>query len=252
MAEADLSGRVAIVTGSGRRNGRTIARRLAGAGAAVVVNARVSRGEADQVVREIVEAGGRAVACLADVSREDEVERLIATAVESFGGLDILVNNAALRAQEGLADISFARWREVTSIILDGAFLTTKHAAPHLRRSKAGRIVNITGITGHKGVPNRSHVIAAKSGLIGFTKAIALELAPEVTVNCVSPGRIEDEDDAAEELTKRAGRPTAAQIPLQRMGRTGDVAATVKFLCSDEASYITGQVIHVNGGAYMG
>ena len=94
--------------------------------------------------------------------------------------------------------------------------------------------------------------IAAKSGLIGFTKAIALELAPEVTVNCVSPGRIEDEDDAAEELTKRAGRPTAAQIPLQRMGRTGDVAATVKFLCSDEASYITGQVIHVNGGAYMG
>lgn len=251
MSEPELSGRVAIVTGSSRRNGRTIAHTLAAAGAAVVINARASAAEADQVVREIVDAGGRAVACLADVAREADVERLVATALESFGQLDILVNNAAIRAQQSLADMSFASWKEVTSIIMDGAFLCTKHAAPHLKRSLAGRIVNITGITGHRGAANRSHVIAAKSGLIGFTKAIALELAPDVTVNCVSPGRIEEEDDSAEDKAKRASRMPASQIPLQRIGRTRDVAASVKFLCSDDASYITGQAIHVNGGAYM-
>ena len=249
MNQPDLSGRVAIVTGSGRRNGRSIARTLASAGASVVINARSNAAEADAVVKEILGAGGKAVACLADISKEKDVERLVATAVDAFGGLDILVNNAALRAHEPFADISFARWREVNSIILDGAFLCAKYASPHLLRSKSGRIVNITGITSYKGAKNRAHVLAAKSGLIGLTKALALELAPAVTVNAVSPGRIEDPEDSAEEKGKRGL--SEDQIPMKRSGTTREVAAAVAFLCSENAGYVTGQVIHVNGGAFL-
>ena len=140
MNQPDLSGRVAIVTGSGRRNGRMIAKTLAAAGASVVINARSNANEADAVVKEIQSAGGKAVACLADVSKEKDVERLVATAVEKFGSLDILVNNAAIRAHEPFATISFERWREVSSIILDGAFLTAKYASPHLLRSTTKHI----------------------------------------------------------------------------------------------------------------
>jgi 3-oxoacyl-[acyl-carrier protein] reductase len=251
---SDLSGKVALVTGSSRRNGRAIARALASAGASVVINARTSAGEADLVVQEITLAGGRAVACMADIAQEQDAQRLIATALEAFGRLDILVNNAAIRAADPLAEMSFARWREVNGIILDGAFLCAKSAAPHLQRGGGGgggRIVNIGGISGHKGAVGRAHVVAAKAGLIGLTKALALELAPDVTVNCVSPGRIEDIDDSAADRTSRDIRLPSDLIPLQRSGTTQDVAAAVRFLCSEAAGYITGQVIHVNGGAYI-
>lgn len=248
---SDLSGKVAIVTGSSRRNGRAIARALAAAGAAVVINARRSAEEAEEVVREIVGAGGRAVACLADVSQEQDVERLVASALDAFGRLDILVNNAGIRAADPLSEISFARWREVNGIILDGAFLCSKIAAPHLKANKCGRIVNIGGISGHRGAKGRAHVVSAKSGLLGLTKALALELAPDVTVNCVSPGRIEDPEDSAEDKSGRDARLPASQIPMQRSGTPDDVAEAVRFICTDSASYITGQVIHVNGGVLM-
>lgn len=202
-------------------------------------------------MQEIVSTGGRAVACLADVAHEQDAQRLIATAVDAFGRLDILVNNAAVRAADPLPTLTYARWREVNAIILDGAFLCAQAAAPHLQKTGAGRIVNIGGISAHKGVNKRAHVVAAKAGLVGLTKALALELAPSVTVNCVAPGRIEDESDSAEERSSRSVRLPAEQIPLQRSGSTAEVAATVRFLCSDGAGYITGQVIHVNGGAYL-
>jgi 3-oxoacyl-[acyl-carrier protein] reductase len=251
LNSSDLSGKVALVTGSSRRNGRAIARTLAAAGASIVVNARSSAEEAESVASEIVAAGSRAVVCMGDVAKEQDVGRMIAKALEAFGRLDILVNNAAIRAADPLHEMSFARWREVNAIILDGAFLCAKAAAPHLRESGSGRIVNIGGISGHKGAVGRAHVVAAKAGLIGLTKALALDLAPDVTVNCVSPGRIEDEADGADERANRDARFPAGQIPLQRSGATQDVAAAVRFLCSGEASYITGQVIHVNGGAYL-
>ena len=251
MDRMDLCGKSAIVTGSSRRNGRAIARALAAAGTSVVVNAHRSRDEAEQVAAGIIADGGRAVVCMANVALEPDAERLVQTALSSFGRLDILVNNAAIRASDGLRTMSFTRWREVNSIILDGAFLCSRSAAAYLGRDGGGRIVNIGGISGHKGATGRAHVVAAKAGLLGLTKALALELSPNVTVNCVSPGRIEDADDSLEERSSRGSRLPSAQIPLQRSGTTEDVASAVRFLCSEAAGYITGQCIHVNGGAYL-
>src|SRR5712672_407566 len=188
----ELAGRVAIVTGAGRNIGRAIALALADAGAAVAVNGRANRAEVDAVVAEIESRGGRALAVMADVSDEAAVQRMAAAAAERLGRIDILVNNAAVRPEKPFESLSLADWRAVHSVILEGAFLTVKAALPHLKASGSGAIVNIGGMSAHTGAKHRAHVLAAKSGLIGFTKGLANDLAADgITANCVVPGLID-------------------------------------------------------------
>ena len=250
MEDKPLADQVAIVTGGVRRIGKATALALARAGAAVVINARSSRAEADQVAEEISAAGGRALVRLADVTDESAVARMAEAAVAAFGRIDILVNNAALRREKPFAEMDYAAWREILDVTLDGTFHCVKACLPALRQSKAGTIVNIGGLSAHTGAKNRAHVVTAKAGIIGFTRALAHDLADDgVTVNCVVPGLIgtprpKDKPEPAHHLTHQT-------ISGER-GRPEDVAATVRFLCSRGARYINGQAIHANGGAYLG
>ena len=244
----ELEGKAAIVTGAGRNIGRAIALSLGKAGAAIVVNARANAAEAGAVAAEIERAGGRAISFLADVADAAAVERMAAAALDAFGRIDFLINNAALRREKNLEDMSFAEWREVTGVILDGAFNCVKACLPALKRSGSGAIVNIGGMSGHTGSQRRAHVVTAKAGLAGFTRALAHDLAPfNVTANCVVPGLIG---------TPRTGpEPQHHAIHPTLTGSRGtpeDIAATVRFLCGPGSRYITGQTIHLNGGAYLG
>ena len=248
-SERELESRVALVTGASRNIGRAIALALADAGAAVVVNARQAQADADAVVREIESRGGKAMAHLADVTDEAAVKAMVDAAVARFGRLDILVNNAAIRDVAPIDDVDVAAFRRVTAIILDGAFICVKAALPALRASGQGAIVNIGGMSGHTGTTGRPHVIAAKMGLVGLTRALAHDLAPDnITVNCVVPGLIE---------TNRAGASSSktAHLKLGVLGRHGkpeDIAGVVRLLAGPGGRYVTGQEWHVNGGAYMG
>jgi 3-oxoacyl-[acyl-carrier protein] reductase len=243
----DLRGRVAVVTGSGRNIGRAIARALADAGASVVVNAKSSAPEAEAVAREIREAGGHAAPKIADVSSPDGAAALIAAATETFGRLDILVNNAAVRREIDFAKLDYQEWREIIATILDGAYLCSHAALPHLISAGGGSIVNIGGLSSYTGAARRAHVIAAKAGLVGLTRALAHDLAPHaITVNCVAPGLID--------TTRRGPEPAHHATHATLVGRRGtpeDIAAVVRFLCGPDARYITGQTLHANGGVFM-
>jgi len=243
----ELEGRVAIVTGAARNIGRAIALDLAAAGASILVNARSSAAEAGEVAETISAAGGKAEVVLADVCDPAAVGQLVARAADRFGGVDILVNNAAIRHETAFEAMSFSEWREVVSTILDGAFLTAQAALPYLARSKAGAIINLGGLSAHTGAAGRAHVVAAKAGLAGLTRALAYDLAAKgVTVNCVSPGMI---------ATERAGREPSHHVgrqpPVGRFGTPAEVAALVRYLAGPSARYITGQTLHANGGAFM-
>lgn len=248
---APLAGKVAIVTGSARNIGRAIACRLAQDGAAVVVNGRSKPDQVEDTVQAIRAAGGRAAGCVADVTDEAGVERLIACAVDNFGRLDILVNNAAIRQEADLETTSLADWRRIIGVILDGAFLCAKAARPHLVASGAGAIVNIGGMTGSTGARSRVHVVTAKAGLIGLTKALAWDLAGDnITVNLVSPGMVETERDTS----TAPARPKHHAIHQPLLGRRGtpeEVAAMVRVACGPEGRFVTGQTLHVNGGTYL-
>ena len=248
--EQELAGRVAVVTGAGRNIGRAIAHALAGAGAAVVVNGRANRANLDAVVGEIEAQGGKALAAIADVTDEAAVERMTAAAAERFGRIDILVNNAAGRPEKALEAMSLADWRGVLATILDGAFLTVKAALPHLKHGGAGAIINIGGVSGHVGTKHRAHVVSAKAGLIGFTKALAHDLAKDnITANCVVPGLIETVRDPHAQLPHHHN---VSKTLTGRFGTPEEVAAAVRFLAGPQARYITGQTLHVNGGVYLG
>src|SRR5258708_2267816 len=189
---AELTGRVALVTGASRNIGRAIARSLAASGAAIIVNARSSRAEAEAVVGEIVAAGGQAMLQLADVTDEAAVARMVAVGAAHFGGIDILVNNAAIRLESGIDELDLAQWRTATAIILDSAFICVKACLPHLRASTAGAVVNIGGMTGQTGAKKPLHVVTAKSAITGFTRPLPHELAEDqITVNCVAPGLVD-------------------------------------------------------------
>jgi len=246
MPMDELAGQVALVTGGARNIGRAIALALAGGGAAVAVNARSESDELAETVRLIEAGGGQALAVAADVTDGAAVERMIDAAVARFGRLDALVNNAAVRVEQPFDAIAFDDWRRIVSIVLDGAFLCSQAALPHLRQAGGGSIVNIGGETGHTGATARAHVVTAKAGLAGFTKALALDLAADsITVNCVVPGRIA--------TVRKAGNPGHARSlpPLGRQGRPEEVAALVRMLCGPNARYITGQSLHVNGGSFL-
>lgn len=250
MPGAELAGKVALVTGAARNIGRAIARALAAGGAAVVVNARTSRAEAEQTVAMIESAGGKALLQVADVTDPRAVAAMVEAAAARFGRLDIVVNNAAIRAETPFAEIRLEDWHRVLSTVLDGAFLCAQASLPHLIRAGGGSIVNIGGLTAHKGADGRAHVITAKAGLAGLTRALALDLAPHrITVNCVVPGTIET-------LRGLPGAPERPQHrrslpPIGRRGEPEEIAAMVRTLCGPDMRYVTGQSIHVNGGNLM-
>lgn len=246
----ELGGKVAIVTGAGRNIGRAIALALAEAGAWIVVNARSNRGEADAVAREIAARGGKALVHIGDVADAVAVQAMADVAMKQLGRLDILVNNAALRREKPFAEMSYAEWREIMDVTLDGTFHCVKACLPALKQSGSGTIVNIGGLSAHTGAKDRAHVVTAKAGIVGFTRALAHDLADDgITVNCVVPGLIgtprpKDKPEPAHHLTH--------QTITGARGRPEDVASAVRFLCGPGARYITGQAIHSNGGAYLG
>lgn len=245
-----LEGKVAVITGAGQNIGRAIALELAGAGAAVVVNGRRNRQLVDGVVGEIVEAGGRALGVLADVSSQDAVSDMMTQITTHFGGVDILVSNAGLRRQTAFLDMKFDEWREILSVALDGAFILCRAAVPSMIERGGGAIIGLSGISPHVGTPNRCHVLASKAGLEGLMRALAVELAPQnITCNCVSPGAIDTlRGESAGGTPSNIKRD---RIPLGRKGRVEEIAAMVRFLAGPDGGYITGQTIHVNGGAFL-
>jgi len=245
----DLANRVAIVTGSSRNIGRAIAMTLARAGAAVVVNALQDATAAEGVAQEIGTGGGRAIAKLADVREPEQVRALVDAGVDAFGRLDIVVNNAAVRHESKLATLSYEDYRTIVATILDGAFLLSQAAMPHLIRSDCASIINIGGMTAHVGAPNRVPLLTAKIGLIGMTRALAHDLAPHgVTVNCVVPGLMNTVRGRSATVSLHSeGRPP----PIGRRGSPDDIAAMVHYLCSPGARYVTGQTLHANGGGLM-
>jgi 3-oxoacyl-[acyl-carrier protein] reductase len=246
----ELEGRVAIVTGAGRNIGRGIALALADGGAAVVVNARSNMQEAQGVAGEIERAGGKALAVTADVADADAVNKMVDAAATKFGRIDILVNNAAVRVEQAFEGMTLAQWRAVTSIILDGAFNCVQACLPHLKKSGGGVIINVGGLSAHTGAARRPHVVAAKAGLIGLTRALAHELAADhIRVNTVTPGLMA--------APRPAGQPEPQHHSLVkslagRRGEPADIAAAVRFLCGPGAGFITGQNMQVNGGTFLG
>jgi 3-oxoacyl-[acyl-carrier protein] reductase len=245
----ELEGRVAIVTGAGRNIGKAIALTLAEGGAAVIVNARSNQADADGVVAAIEAAGGRAVAILADVADPSAVKTMMATANDRFGRIDFVVNNAAIRREKSFEQMTLADWREISAVILEGAFNCIKASLPALKRSGSASIVNIGGLSGHMGVAERAHVVAAKSGLVGLTRGLAREFAEHnITVNTVTPGLMAN---WGERETNKTPHPLYKPV-VGRRGKPEEIAAMVRFLCGPQARYITGQNMQVNGGAFFG
>lgn len=249
--DQDFAGKVALITGSGKNIGRTIALDLARRGALVVVNGRADKAAVDAVVAEVNAMGAQAIGVLADVSVEADAQRLADAAVAAFGGIDILVTNAGLRRQTPFLSMSFAEWREIVSVALDGAFLLARAAVPHMIPRGGGAIVGLSGITTHVGTPNRCHVSASKSGLEGLMRALAIELAPHrITCNCVAPGAVDTVRGAS------AGGAASSSlvekgIPLGRKAAVEEISGAVRFLAGPDGRYITGQVLHVNGGVFL-
>ena len=246
----ELADQVALVTGGVRRIGRAIAVALARRGATIVVNARTSRDEAEDAVREIEALGGGARAMLADVTDEAAVAAMVAAIGRDLGVVDILVNNAANRRESAFTEMSFADWHAILAMVLDGAFLCSRAVIPGMVAKGRGTIINIGGVTAHVGATRRAHVLAAKAGLVGLTKALAVEYGGAgITVNCVVPGRIGG--------PRAATAGTGGAIPggghplVGREGTPEDVAAAVMLLCGPGGRYITGQSIHVSGGIYL-
>ena len=246
MAKKPLEEHVAVVTGGVRRIGKAIGLALARDGATVVINARSSRKEAEATAAEFEAAGGRALVHLADITDEAAVNGMFDVAMQKFGRIDILVNNAANREQVPFTEMTFERWHAFTSVILDGAFLCSRAALRQMVGAKYGRIINIGGVSAHMGASERAHVGTAKAGLVGLTRALALEFAKQgITVNCVVPGRIGGERSA----TSPHG--VAPPAPVGRDGYAEEVADIVHLLCLPNTGYITGQTIHVSGGLHL-
>jgi len=259
MMGGGLAGEVAIVTGAGINAGAVIARTLAAEGAAVVINYRRAEAGARASVAEIAAAGGKAIAVAADITKPAEVTRLVDRAVEAFGTVGILINNANVRSYRALMDISHEEWRNTLAPTLDGSFFCIQACVPLMRKLGRGTIVNIGGSSAHSGRPHRCHVAAAKAGLAGMTGALACELAGDnITVNCIVPGRIDTgsrpfpSEQAADRAVGAAERGGARhRSPTGRSASPQEIANLVRFLCSNECRFITGAMLHANGAAYV-
>jgi len=250
MVDRRFEGKVALVTGASRGIGKEIAFALASAGADVAINYRARAGEADEVARAIEALGRDTWVCSADVSRRDEVLRMRDSVERHFGALDILVNNAGINVDRLFEKMEPRDWEDVLSVDLTGMFHCIHAFLGTLQRSPRGRIINVTSIVGQTGNIGQVNYAAAKSGIIGLTKALARELALNgITVNAVAPGFIETEMLAG--VPDKVRERILAQIPMRRFGRPADVAQAIAFLASDQASYITGHVLSVNGGMYL-
>ena len=242
-----LEGRVALVTGSGRNIGRAIILKMAAEGANVVVNARSNREEAESVAAEAAALGVESMAVVADVADEPQVGGMFAAAIERFGKVDILVSNAAIRPHKPFLELTLEDYERVRGVVLDGAFYCARAAIPSMKRNGSGRIVFLTGDGAWNGSAQRSHVSAAKMGVVGLARGLASEFAPDnIRVNVVSPGRIDTTRDLA--WYPQQNMADTSEIPLGRLGAVDDIAAACVFLVTDDCGFITGQTIHVNGG----
>jgi 3-oxoacyl-[acyl-carrier protein] reductase len=245
-----LEGKVALVTGASRGIGREIALELARQGSNVAVNYAGSESKANEVVDEIKAIGKEAFVIKCDVSNSDEVAAMVKETVDRFGKLDILVNNAGITKDNLLMRMKEEEWDDVININLKGVFLCTKAVTRQMMKQRVGRIINITSVVGVSGNPGQANYVAAKSGVIGLTKTTAKELASRnITVNAIAPGFITT--DMTDKLSDEVKGEMLKQIPLARLGEPKDIAKMTAFLASDDASYITGQTLHINGGMVM-
>lgn len=248
-----MTGKFALVTGATRNLGEATARRLARDGFAVVLTGRdVAAGE--RVRAEIEQDGGRAIWIAGDASSESEVAAVVERAHAELGPITVLVNNAGTRHAGSILDTTLEDWNRVMATVLTGTFLYTRAVLPDMYAAGWGRVINLAGVSGQMGAVDRSAMVAAKSGIIGFTKAMSLEAAPHgITVNTVSPALIDTQRVPVSGDAEGAAahyRELTAQIPVGRPGRVKDVAAFISFLCSEDAGYVTGQLHAINGGIY--
>ena len=242
-----LEDKVALVTGSGRNIGRATVLKLASEGCDVVVNARNNQAEAEAVAEEARNLGVKALPVLADVSNKEQVDSMIKIALSEFGRIDILINNAAVRPHKPFTELTLQDWESVRGVVLDGAFYCTRAVIESMVNNNFGRIIFFTGEGAFRGSPTRSHVSAAKMGLVGMARGLASEFAANnIRVNVVSPGSIDTARANPEWYANRP--PSAAGVPMDRQGHVEEIAGTCVFLVSDDGGFITGQTIHVNGG----
>jgi len=246
-----MSEQVVIVTGGSRGIGRVICKAFAGPDTRIYFNYSSAGSDAAYETEKLVaEAGGKAKGIKADVADEDEISDFFAKILEEAGRTDVLVNNAGITRDGLLVRMKGKDWDDVLNINLKGTFICTKIAAKTMLKQRYGRIINMTSVVGASGNPGQANYAASKAGIIGFTKAVAKELASRnITVNAVAPGYIETEMTSS--LSEKAKETVISQIPMGNIGKPEDVASAVLFLASKGAAYITGQVIHVNGGMYM-
>ena len=245
-----LEGKIAVVTGASRGIGRAIVIRLAGEGATVVINYNGSKEKAEEVKQEIEGAGGKAAVCQCNVADFDQCQAFIQKVIDEFGRIDILVNNAGITRDGLLMKMSEEDFDQVIETNLKGAFHTIRFASRQMLRQKSGRIINLSSVVGVTGNAGQANYAASKAGVIGLTKSAARELASRgITVNAIAPGFIET--DMTSVLSEKVKEGAAAGIPLGAFGKPEDVAAAAAFLASDEAGYITGPVLHVDGGMVM-
>lgn len=249
MDKKPLAGKTALVTGAARNIGRAIALCLADAGANIIVNTLQDQQAADAVAEELEKRGAGNLVCVADVTDRDAVFAMAEAGRDEFGSVEILISNASARGQVDFLDMTFEDWRRVIDISIDGAFHCAQATLPMMIEQGWGRIVTLGGFAWHTGVPRRANNLTGKAGLTGLTRALAAEFGDRgVTANVISPGAVDTVRPAS-----AGALPTRESLPpVPRKAKVEEIASAARFLCLPEQAYVTGQIIHVNGGAYMG